>query len=966
MEKVSVINPQGQFGTIDKAELEGALNQGYTLATPEQINKAQMVKRAGEGFEPALGTLESALSAATFGLSTQLEAASGVDPAEMEARREANPTLTGIVGPAIGIAGSLLAAPEAGAVKAIGGAAEATGGLAALGKYLPVNLAAKASEKIAEGVAPAIGKGVSIIANPETRPVVNAILKQAGSQAVGSSVEGALYGLGVAIDEHALGDPEALGDKLLAHIGFGSALGLGVGGIAGGIGGAFGAMTAKQVQKDIAAASKAEAMTMTPTDAAKVTQGDFEQAVRASDIKGKEGILQELQKLAGIKDLAKDAPELQKIAEELGLTVQPFQVSGSKVVRRAGDFLLSGQPTFSSAQVVKEASANFEKAAKVAEQQITTGPGKLSEFEFGREVKRLLTEDLEKRLSPIEELYQIIKDKQERIALSKPDIQDIQKKILGLEDVFKAPSFSASKAAKNLVTVDLPRQATLEDLRALRVRFSKNLQATASPDERRVYGIVTSTLKNIEDDIILREARELPLFEEQYKTIAAAARVANKEFKTYMERASELAEGLGKGRIYSANDIIRFIDEMDPQLLAKRIFRESKIEFAQFVEKNFPDVFRKARQYRLDELHADSLNAKGVFDPKKFYRNYQKLQPEIRDMLFARDQMSKIDKVNKYLSSFPEKFNPSETGYTNAFFGAFSGVTEFATANARDYTMKRLIDWSVSTGDMQTAHNMTKLYNLEKRAQEITTKIQKGVKGLFNGTKEVVMIEGVKAHEIKPEDHKKAISMIQQYNSDPVAFMDSVGERIKDLHDAAPSTANSVAMSMGRAVGFLATKIPSAPPSQPLSEPYQPSKAEIAKFERYYQALSNPVSILVQAQRGTLTPEAVEAVRAVLPTLMDEIHGKVIEEMGKKHNSLKQMPLQKKMGLSLLLGEDMFNGLKQDHLMSNQASLASPGAQQSKNLLAGQAKLSQSGMSNVTLAHRSMTEVAQAANRKLS
>jgi hypothetical protein len=99
---------------------------------------------------------------------------------------------------------------------------------------------------------------------------------------------------------------------------------------------------------------------------------------------------------------------------------------------------------------------------------------------------------------------------------------------------------------------------------------------------------------------------------------------------------------------------------------------------------------------------------------------------------------------------------------------------------------------------------------------------------------------------------------------------------------------------------------------------------------------------------------------------MDEIHGKVIEEMGKKHNSLKQMPLQKKMGLSLLLGEDMFNGLKQDHLMSNQASLASPGAQQSKNLLAGQAKLSQSGMSNVTLAHRSMTEVAQAANRKLS
>ena len=335
-------------------------------------------------------------------------------------------------------------------------------------------------------------------------------------------------------------------------------------------------------------------------------------------------------------------------------------------------------------------------------------------------------------------------------------------------------------------------------------------------------------------------------------------------------------------------------------------------------------------------------------------------------MLFARDQKAVIAKVDKYLNSFPEKFNPSETGYTNAFFEAFKGPMELASANARDYVMKRLVDWSVSTGDMKTAHNMTILHSIEKSVMDVSSKIQRGVKGLFNGSKEVFMIEGVKAHEIKPEDHKKAVAMIEQYNSDPVAFMDTVAERIKGIQEAAPGTANQVAMSMGKAVGFLATKIPSAPPSQPLSEPYQPSKAEIAKFERYYQALANPVSIMVQAQQGTLTPEAVEAVRAVLPTFMDEIHGKVIEEMGKKHNSLKQMPLQKKMGLSLLLGEDMFNGLKQDHLMSNQASLTSPGSQQARNMVAGQAKLSQSGMSNVTLANRTMGAVAQAANRKLS
>jgi hypothetical protein len=171
---------------------------------------------------------------------------------------------------------------------------------------------------------------------------------------------------------------------------------------------------------------------------------------------------------------------------------------------------------------------------------------------------------------------------------------------------------------------------------------------------------------------------------------------------------------------------------------------------------------------------------------------------------------------------------------------------------------------------------------------------------------------------------------------------------------------------MGRAVGFLASKIPSAPPSQPLSEPYQPSKAEIAKFERYYQALANPVSLLVQAQAGTLTPEAVEAVRAVMPTFMDEVHGKVIEEITKRKGAIKDMPIQKRMGLSLLLGEDMFNGLKQANLMLNQGSLMAPGAQQAMNGMESTAKLSKSGMSNVTLASRSMTDTTAAANRKLS
>jgi hypothetical protein len=62
----------------------------------------------------------------------------------------------------------------------------------------------------------------------------------------------------------------------------------------------------------------------------------------------------------------------------------------------------------------------------------------------------------------------------------------------------------------------------------------------------------------------------------------------------------------------------------------------------------------------------------------------------------------------------------------------------------------------------------------------------------------------------------------------------------------------------------------------------------------------------------------------------------------------------------------MFNGLKQANLMLNQGSLMAPGVQQAMNGMESTAKLSKSGMSNVTLASRSMTDTTAAASRKLS
>jgi hypothetical protein len=89
---VPVLGPDGSLGTVDAAEAKEALNNGYRYATPD-IQKE--VKYSTPEQEAKAG-LEGAASAATFGLSTGLERMAGVDPADIQARRDVNPGINAL------------------------------------------------------------------------------------------------------------------------------------------------------------------------------------------------------------------------------------------------------------------------------------------------------------------------------------------------------------------------------------------------------------------------------------------------------------------------------------------------------------------------------------------------------------------------------------------------------------------------------------------------------------------------------------------------------------------------------------------------------------------------------------------------------------------------------------------------------------------------------------------------------
>lgn len=93
---INVINPSGELVSIPESQVSQALQAGYQQASPEDIQKFKNEKEFGTTSQQIVTGLEGAGSAATFGLSTGLEKMAGVNPEDIQARRETNPISHGI------------------------------------------------------------------------------------------------------------------------------------------------------------------------------------------------------------------------------------------------------------------------------------------------------------------------------------------------------------------------------------------------------------------------------------------------------------------------------------------------------------------------------------------------------------------------------------------------------------------------------------------------------------------------------------------------------------------------------------------------------------------------------------------------------------------------------------------------------------------------------------------------------
>lgn len=180
----------------------------------------------------------------------------------------------------------------------------------------------------------------------------------------------------------------------------------------------------------------------------------------------------------------------------------------------------------------------------------------------------------------------------------------------------------------------------------------------------------------------------------------------------------------------------------------------------------------------------------------------------------------------------------------------------------------------------------------------------------------------------------------------------ALNDRLQGLWAIDPDAANAIEKTHNARVAFLAGKLPRnpAPPYlQAGPDTWEPSKAELAKFARYMEAVEQPEKVVSRLAAGTMTPEDAEALKAVYPETYEQVRGQVMDHMAQLRETL---PSSKRLALSIYLDVPLDPALTPEAVSVYQRPIPMPQQPQQGGAAPKQQKPMPQGLVQPTAAQR--------------
>jgi hypothetical protein len=933
--RIALNDSMGNPVNVDSSEVYEALQNGYSFADDEAVRKAEVQEKYGKGLGDDLKAFAAgAARGITFGGSDLALTGSGlVKPETLAGLEEANP-IPSTVGEVGGIVGSL-AVPFA----------------------TPVGAVAKAGRAVEGAIA-------SKLASETTKGIARRVIEGAVPLAAGSAVEGAFYGAGQVLSDKALGDPDLTAEKALSEIGLSVMLSGGIGGALGAAGGLL-PKGASKVSKGVRAAADDVDEYLPPIQPPS-NPANLAQSI--DEMKVSENARTSL--LKGLTDLKSNADEIRQAAQMLDAPLLEGQISASKHIQDLDSMLItSSAPTPIAVARQELARDGWQKAEKAVVDTLADATDQ-SLAEVGTSVKTSLVGKINKELEPITAMYDNL-SQFGQIPVAARSLKQVARNIEHLEGIGKLSPGSAAARFQKQTARELPNLKTIDDIKT----YKKIVRAEITQDTKYIRGRVLEKLDNLEEAAILKAAKDfqgVPELKAMMDDLVRKNSEVKSAYKAFRGKMEELGSALGKKKIYGKQDFVDFVEDLSPEKLATRLFAKNDSQFLKFFSQNFPEETAALLRYQRSQLLNGAMKGENL-DVKALVKAIDKFSPEVRSIMFTPDQLTRIKAAKTYMDAFPGPINPSGTSKAESYKRFLTNPFSAAAETAKDYVTQKTIEKAVSMSG-ESARGVRTLMGLERIGNGAANKLARGVKNaLTTSTGPAYLGAKIATRDNVPRGTRKddsAESPTKRYQSrvdniakltrDANSLLDTMEKSTSTLYPYAPRVTASLHASMIRAVSFLQAKLPKSPlPAKPFSAPWVPAASEIAKFDRYYNAVENPMVALTQIGDGTLTTETVEAVASVYPKLYESMSQELLTrviDMGPQN-----VPYQKRLMLSLFMNQDLDESTTSQAIASNQATIMGPSQQEDAQQPS--VRPTQGGASKLTLGQRNLTPQQQSAAR---
>jgi len=870
--QIAVVTPAGDVRTIASTDAADAAEQGFELATPEQVKGAKNQAKFDEA--SALGkagyVAGAAGAGALRGLSAGLSDAALIHGAGLLGKDSATATRETLnelrdVAPTASLLGE--------GAGMIGGLALGSGEVGVGGKALTA--VSRAGGLAERGAARLLGEGATSLAGR--------VAQRGLATAASGAVEGALYGAGSTISEAALGDENLTGEKLVAGMGHGALVGGALGAAFGGVSGAFsrgraGKLSDMIAEREAATAARAETSRATgvaddvfaakkppigaeiPQPSAAPAQGAFAGAAAAPSEAADVELLTRGVRTAREKVEGFTGKTISELAdkEAVAHTIKTLGATQGQVQKLAkfGDVSAAAKDIYREVEAYTK--HDFMRATK--QDILDTSKAVLGKT---NEIKRGMLSELDGAGVAAPSIGEI-RNRFEQEVMA-PHIARYETRIIDGEAITK-PVFMAGKKADFAPALDFLKQMESSDVRTFEDLFreTRNLRqktkfgAGPTPNEQAhlmdLFNVAENQIESAAEARApgfvkkwqeIKKLQQSMIFAKEASERGINAAIKNNSIglRAGLGVAAGVATGSPIGALIAAG-LGKAVNEYGDQIAASAFTKLSALT--------------KLRQ---NVARVDGQVAHGV------QKLFGKALPRgaVSDL---------VDFMSGATIKAAEKV-AEDAGIKAA--AAKAAAVEAAATRAPDAVAKAQVAAAARAEATGAAANVASLRQqaAEAAAAKPRSRIEYG--GAIRSAATYAA-----TRKTERENYYAEANDIRMSAARPGALTERIAENLAPYAGSAPKAVAAASATAVRGVTFLASKLPPSG-TDPTSLTPQLEKPDrmtsdiaITKWMKYKRAVDNPLSVLSDAKSGKLTPEAVEAVKFVYPKIYEQLCDTVI------------------------------------------------------------------------------------------